>query len=70
MKQVEEVLGRMAAAIVEASHSRIALTLGLSVLLTVASLYLAATILKVDTDSSRPSVSFMLVARDLSPACM
>lgn len=53
MKRVEEVLSRAAAAIVEASRSHIAVTLGASFALTVASLYLAATILTVDTDSSR-----------------
>jgi hopanoid biosynthesis associated RND transporter like protein HpnN len=53
MKQVEEVLGRVAAAIVEASVRHVALTLGLSLLLTIASLYGAVTMLEVDTDSDR-----------------
>ncbi|MBW2385273.1 MAG: MMPL family transporter [Deltaproteobacteria bacterium] len=63
MKRVEEVLGRIAATIVEASYTHIALTLGASVLLTVASLFAAATMLKVDTDSSRLLSEDMPVGR-------
>ena len=63
MQRVEEILGRAAATIVEASHSRIALTLGTCGLLAGISLYLAATILTVDTDSSRLLSEDMPVGR-------
>jgi len=53
MKRVEEALGQAAAAMVSASSRHIALTVTVSLALAGASLYLAATLLTVDTDSSR-----------------
>ena len=53
MNRVEDVLGRTAAGLVRLSFSHVAATLTLGLLSTVASLYFAATILSVDTDSSR-----------------
>jgi hypothetical protein len=53
MKRVEDVLGRVATSMVEASRSHLGITLAVCSLLTIASLYGAATMLEVDTDSSR-----------------
>ena len=53
MNQIEDALGRTAAGIVRFSFSHIALTLTLGLVSTIVSLYLAATWLSVDTDSSR-----------------
>ena len=53
MKRVEDALGQAAAALVEASRSHLAVTLVACLLAAAASLYAAATMLEVDTDSSR-----------------
>ena len=63
MKRVEEALGRAAAAVVETSISHLGLTFAASLLLTVGSLYAAATMLEVDTDSSRLLSEDMPVGR-------
>ncbi len=63
MRRLEDVLGRGAAALVEASHRHFVLTLGLGLLLTVASLYAAATALEIDTDSDRLLASHLPVRR-------
>jgi hypothetical protein len=53
MKRVEQALGSAAAAIVDTSVSHRRLTVALSVLLMIGSVYSATTWLEVDTDSSR-----------------
>jgi hopanoid biosynthesis associated RND transporter like protein HpnN len=53
MKRVEDLLGHVAGAMVETSRAHRVLTVVASLLLTLASGYLAATLLSVDTDSSR-----------------
>ena len=53
MERVEEALGRAAAAMVDVASRHIAATLLVSLALTGASLWLAATTLTVDTDSNR-----------------
>ena len=53
MNQIEDALGRTAAGLVRFSFSHIAITLTLGLISTIVSLYLAATWLSVDTDSSR-----------------
>lgn len=53
MTRIEDVLGRMTAAMIDASRRHVVVTLGASLLLTGVSLYVAATQLEVDTDSDR-----------------
>ncbi|MDG2052115.1 MAG: MMPL family transporter [Myxococcota bacterium] len=53
MNRIEDALGRTAAGLVRFSFTHVAMTLTLGLISTVVCLYLAATLLCVDTDSSR-----------------